>query len=157
MLISRCKHHPYSVIAVVLASLLYFFSMYYGLELYEAKVELLESLEVFRADELFLPLLIIFFGIFFDVRRHRKNERLKAQKMQVLHGVMTNVDHLLRNLLNNLCYFRDELEEAQDVSQETVDLFDAAIKDATEELNKLGQVEKIPDTLESGVIKNKVG
>jgi len=151
------EEYRVTIIGVVSACIIYVTSVIFDLDLFESFVAFVDSLEAYEADELVFPVLLVFMSVLADVYRRKKQAQINEERLKVLTGVMINVDHLLRNLLNTLYYFKDIMQSSNDIADTTVELLDRVIDETAKELTILSKVKEIPDdAAEKGVIENKL-
>lgn len=91
-------------------------------------------------------LLIILFGIFAD---YFSRKLLITQKQLEASRIYTSMihatHHILNNLLNQMQYFKIEALKSKDFDQEVLKLYDNAIDEASELIERLSQVENITE------------
>ena len=79
--------------------------------------------------------------------------QLKEEKIKSVKQVMKVVHHYVNNLANNLNLVELEIEQDETVSKETLDALDEAIRQTTETMKQLGDLE---DPYDDAMFKIKV-
>ena len=140
-------------IGFVLSLAIYFFTILFDLDLFERVIGFLESVEAYEFDEVIIPLII--FGVFSIVHlnRLRKKAFIDEEKSKIYLAMLSSSFHILRNLLNQIQFFKREAEETPGFSQETITDLDKASKDALDLLENLSHLEKVDEQS----IKHSVG
>lgn len=89
-------------------------------------------------------LLLIFFGIYADFSTRKliiKEKQLEAAR--IYDSMKSSSQHILNNLLNQMLLFKLEALKSDDFDKEIIGLFDNAIEEATDLVQRLSQVEHI--------------
>ncbi|MCW8855054.1 MAG: hypothetical protein OQK76_00985 [Gammaproteobacteria bacterium] len=92
-------------------------------------------------------ILLISFGIFADLFSKKlltKEKQLEALK--IYNSMTFATHHILNNLLNQMQLFRMEAQNSKDFNQDIIKQYDDAIKEASNLLSKLSDIESITDT-----------
>ena len=92
-------------------------------------------------------ILLISFGIFADLFSKKLLEKEKQLEALKIYNSMTfATHHILNNLLNQMQLFRLEAKDSKDFNQDIIKQYDNAIKEASDLLKKLSDVEHITDS-----------
>lgn len=139
------KKSFFTIITVIIAILFWLFDTSVHYFLYKESVfELIPS----DVNELWMRtvicLLIISLGILADrfTKRLVKKER-QHEAIQIHKATVASSQHILNNFLQTMILLRDEAKRSQDFNQELVEYFDRSIKEASDLLNRLTNIEKI--------------
>lgn len=151
------KLFSYSRYFLIISVVVYFSADYAEIDTFSWLASLGRAIEALNLQALLVPALLVVFGVCCDFWRMKKRNIVKAEQVKVLRGAMVNVDHLFRNLLNTLYYFKAAMQDQSDFPEETIELFDKVIDDTTSELTKLGETSDFPEAMQDGIIENKKG
>lgn len=104
-------------------------------------------------------LLIILFGIFAD---YFSRKLLITQKQLEASRIYTSMlkasHHILNNLLNQMQFFKIEALKSKDFDQEVLTLYDNAIDEASELIERLSHVENITEeNIWASIDPNNIG
>ncbi len=123
------------------------------LDLFERIVELVGLLEAYEFDELIIPL--IMFGAFSIAYlfQLRKSAHIEEEKSKIYLAMLSSSFHILRNLLNQIQFFKKEAEQTPGFSRETISALDKTTSEALNLLEKLGRLEQVSEQ----TIKHSVG
>jgi exopolysaccharide biosynthesis protein len=108
---------------------------------------------------LVIILLLILFGIFAD---YYSRKFLIAQKQLESSRIYTSMihatHHILNNLLNQMQFFKIEALKSKDFDQEVLTLYDNAIDEASELIERLSHVENITEeNIWASIDPNNIG
>lgn len=152
----KISEYKFTLIFGSVGFLMFLVAYLFNLDLFEKIIVLLEKLEKFEIDEIILSILILFVGLAIDTYRRLVRFKVQDAQRKVLIGVMINVNHVLRNFLNTLYYFKDIMLESNDIPDETVDKLDGIIEETQKELTRIAETRVIPTNVEhNGVVENK--
>jgi len=85
-------------------------------------------------------ILLIAFGIFADSHTNRIIDK-DLQKYDVYIAMLGATQHILNNFLQSMFFFRDIAEKSDDIGQETIELYDQAIIDTTNQIKNLEDIQ----------------
>lgn len=140
------KNHKLTFLGLLLALNFYFITHMFDLDLFEALVEILESLETFEVDELIIPLTIIFLFTFIDQYRRLNSQKVNYEKTKIYKAMMFSTHHILNNFLNNMQLFKITAEDTPEFDPEILSLYEVVIKDASTQIEALGNITDIDET-----------
>jgi len=83
-----------------------------------------------------------------------KEVEIREEKLRVLKATMRTVQDITGNFLNNLHYFKFEIETNKTLSPESVKKLDALIQDTSLRIDKLGSLDEIREKRMAG---NRIG
>jgi len=88
--------------------------------------------------------------IFYLCRKaYRNQQAVTLEKLKTHHSTISGVQHILFNYLNQMQLFTMEAEACKDFDPDIIELTKQLGKEATEELNKLSQIEDLcPEAIE---------
>ena len=93
-----------------------------------------------------IVLLIILFGVFADYFSRKLLITQKQLEASRIYSSMINATHhILNNLLNQMQFFKLEAQKSKDFDQEALTLYDNAINEASELIERLSKVENITE------------
>jgi hypothetical protein len=106
-----------------------------------------------------IVLLIILFGIFADYFSRKLLITQKQLEASRIYTSMINATHhILNNLLNQMQFFKIEALKSKDFDQEVLTLYDNALDEASELLERLSQIENITEeNIWASIDPNKLG
>ena len=91
-----------------------------------------------------IALLIVTFGLFLDnAARKRLMQEKRLAASDTYNAMMHAVHHILNNLLNQMQLFRMEAERCEDFDREKLGLFDNALDEAKDLVDRLSEVNNI--------------
>ena len=136
-------------IVVVSGLLLFFGTLFFDIDLFEKILGFFKSVELYELDEIFLLIFLISIGVAIDLcqikRKKKQRQEIEKQRLLVLKSTMTTVHNIVNNFLNSLQLFRMEAEKTQALEQGTLKLFDSLIRDTSDKLKALGDLDVIPE------------
>lgn len=141
------KKRIFTVAAVVFALLFWFFDTSIHFFIYnEPHFEVIPS----DVNELWMRivivLLVLLFGIFADFFIHRIMIKEKQLEVVYVYSAMLHASHhILENLVNQMQLFRLEAEKSGDFDRDVIDLYDNAIKEASDLLATLTNVKSMSE------------
>ncbi len=139
------KKRKYSISAFVISFVFWFLDALIHYFVYG------ESLFKFIPDDfnelwmrVVIVLLVILFGIYADSSTRKlliKEKQLEATR--IYNSMMQASQHILNNLLNQMQLFKIEALKSNDFDREIIKLYDNAIDEAANLIQRLSQVENI--------------
>jgi len=93
-----------------------------------------------------IVILVILFGIYADYSTRKlliKEKELEATR--IYNSMVHASQHILNNLLNQMQLFKMEALKSNDFDKNIIDIYDNAIEQAADLIQKLSQVENITD------------
>jgi len=79
-----------------------------------------------------------------------KEVEMREEKLRVLKATMRTVQDITGNFLNNLHYFKFEIEANKTLSPESVKKLDALIQDTSQRIDKLGSLDEVREKRMAG-------
>lgn len=137
----------FSIVAFIIAFVFWFFDASIHYFVYgEPQFELIPD----DFNELWMRIviiiLIILFGIFADYFSRKLLITQKQLEASRIYSSMINATHhILNNLLNQMQFFKIEAQKSKDFDQEVLTLYDDAINEASELIERLSKVENITE------------
>ncbi len=137
----------FSIVAFFIAFVFWFFdaSIHYFVYM-EPQFELIPDDFNELWMRIIIILLIILFGVFADYFSRKlliTQQQLEASRIYT--SMLKASHHILNNLLNQMQYFKIEALRCKDFDQEILALYDDAIDEASELIEKLSHVENITE------------
>ncbi|MFT5219141.1 MAG: putative membrane protein [Planctomycetota bacterium] len=141
------KKRKYSIVAFIIACMFWFLDASIHYFVYgEPQFEFIpDDINEFWMRTV-IVLLVILFGIYADYSTRKlliKEKQLEATR--IYDSMIYASQHILNNLLNQMQLFKLEALKSDDFDREIIDLYDSAIDEATDLIQKLSQVENITD------------
>ncbi len=136
------RRFPYTVVALAFALLVLVGASIWRINVFELPVVNIIGIEQSEIGEVLIALLLTIPAFFVDraVASERAHEaHLQAEQLRVLRATMRTVQDIVNNNLNNLQLLRVDAEGH--VPDETLQLFDEAIRDTAAQLTALGNLE----------------
>jgi len=136
--------HNYFVISIVLAVIFWFLDSSIHWLLSDHAFELIPD----EANELWMRVLIVTLLVSFGFYASDQTKRLLAkeeEKRRIFKATVYSTQHILNNLLNQLILFKMEMDESDDFSEETKDLFTEILNTSAFQVQKLSAVENITE------------
>lgn len=91
-----------------------------------------------------IVLLLLAFGLYADIQTRRLLMK-EEEKRRIFKATISSTQHILNNLLNNLMFFKLEMEESDVFSDEIKRLFDETLKKGTIQVQRLSEVEDLSE------------
>lgn len=138
---------PYTVAALVLAFMVLVAASLWHIHVFELTGFNIVGIEQSEIGEIGIAFLLIIPAVFIDrvVARQRTHDaQLQAEQLRVLRVTMRTVQDIVNNNLNQLQLLRLEAEGL--VPEETLRLFDKALKDTAAQLTALGNLTVFAET-----------
>ena len=141
------KNRMFSIVAFIIAFVFWFFDASIHYFVYgEPQFELIPD----DFNELWMRIaiiiLIVLFGMFADYFSRKLLITQKQLEASRIYSSMINATHhILNNLLNQMQFFKTEAQKSKDFDQEVLTLYDDAIKEASELIERLSKVENITE------------
>lgn len=127
----------------VLVAVFLFFEFYYRFDFFEQTLVFLEKFEEYEVDEFIIPILV-FGGFFFvDLLRQLRKAKDEEQKAEVYKAMTRSAQHVLNNFLNQVQLLRMAVEDAQAVSPDIIEEFDASYEEAVNSVKSLSSVSEM--------------
>ena len=148
---SPIRTYRITLVASLLAILLFVFDRATHLDLFAHMVHWLESWETtgYEPDEYVLPGLLILVGLAVDLMTTRQRQlhsiAVQAQRLHTLQVTMRTVQDIVNNSLNEIQLVRLSAEGRLD--QEHLDLMDRVVVETTSKLKQLGELEGTPERM----------
>lgn len=79
-----------------------------------------------------------------------KEVEMREEKLKTLKATMRTVQDIIGNFLNNLHFFKLEIDKNKTLSLESVNKLNALIQDTSQRINKLGDLEEIREKRMAG-------
>ncbi len=150
--IYNMKHVRYKYYGLILAICYWLFdSIIHKLIFGEGDFEFIPS----DVNELWMRSLIVFliisFGFYIDISVRKLLEK-EAEKHMVFRSTVTAVQHVMNNMLHKMQIYRSKMSKCGNVSDEEVHQFNELVKQAADNIKKLGNItdvneEKIIDSV----------
>lgn len=141
------RRYPYTVGALVLVLVVYISILTFDFDIAEVIVESLEYLEAIEADEIFLGLIVITFGVVVDLTRRLQKIQTAAvverERAAVLRSTMRTVLDIVNNFLNSVMLFKVEAERSGALKSDMLSMMDSTIFQTSEQLKELANVQTI--------------
>jgi hypothetical protein len=152
---STFKSLRFTKIMLLVSLALVLISHIFDVDYFENLYEFFEKYEELEIDEIAISLLLVIPALLVDEFLSKLELRTRDEKLKIFRSTMTNVNHTVNNLLNQLQYFYDLASDGQPISPEDIEMFKKLTKDAEEDIMALNQLEKIPDRLSEGIVPIK--
>ena len=154
------KNRMFSIVAFIIAFVFWFFDASIHYFVYgEPQFELIPDDFNELWMRIVITLLIILFGIFADYFSRKlliTQQQLEASRIYT--SMIHATHHILNNLLNQMQFFKIEALKSKDFDQEVLTLYDNAINEASELIERLSQVENITEeNIWASIDPNKIG
>ena len=141
------KNWMFSIVAFFIAFVFWFFDASIHYFVYrEPQFELIPDDYNELWMRVVIVLLIILFGVFADYFSRKLLITQKQLEASRIYSSMINATHhILNNLLNQMQFFKLEAQKSKDFDQEALTLYDNAINEASELIERLSKVENITE------------
>ena len=137
------KENKITLIGLLLSIFFWLIIVFFELDLFEIFLDLLERLEVYEIDEVFLPLGLFLMFAFYDQSRKQQLQKIEIEKNNIYKAMLHSTHHVLNNFLNQMLLFRMEAEDVPSFPPEALDSYDNIMEDAKAQIEALGNVEII--------------
>ena len=133
--------YPYTSVTLAFALIVLAIGLFGNIDVFELPSVSIPGIEPGEMGEIVTAMLLVIPAFFVDyiVARQRAHEaHLRAEQLRVLQVTMRTVQDIVNNNLNQLQLLRMEAEGH--VSEDTLRLFDEALRDTATELTELGNM-----------------
>ena len=135
--------------ATIVGIALFTTSLVGQIDLFDAFIEYLRSLEKYQLDEIFLVLCIILIGVVWDLLALRKkvqhDKDVQDQRIHILKATMVTVMDITNSLLASVRLFLYEVDAGKSVSSNEIDQLDESMKRSVFRLKSLQGLESISE------------
>jgi hypothetical protein len=141
------RRYPYAFVTFALALLVAAAAAFWNINVFQLPGLDVIGIEQSEIGEVAIVFLLVIPAFFVDriVARERAHEaQLQAEQLRVLRVTMRTVQDIVNNNLNQLQLLR--LEAEGHVSEDTLTLFDDALRDTAAQLTALGNMEVFVET-----------
>lgn len=80
-----------------------------------------------------------------ELSRNKYKLEVQEERLKVLRATMVTVQDIVNNFLNSMQLFRLEAEDKNALDTESLALMDSIIQDTTTKLNKIAELDSIPE------------
>ena len=140
------KQYKLTIVGLGLAFTIASISILFDIDFFEKVMELIESLESFEIDEFIIPLFILLIFSLLDQIRRQNLQKIENEKIKIYEAMMFSTHHILNNFLNNMQLFKMTAEDTPEFDPEVLSLYDLVIKDASTQIEELGNITTIDET-----------
>lgn len=142
--------YRWSIIGGILAVILWVFTIFLNLDLFEAFSFCLQQHERIETDELIFPAVLFYLGVMIDLaRRHQKN-RIELEQMKIYRSMLQAMHHILNNFLQKMLLFKLTADQTEGFDPQILQMYDTIIADTVAQIRALECIEK-PD--EESILK----
>ena len=151
------REYRATCVCAALGAAFYVLSLAFGIDIFEATLELLQKHEHVEADEIVLATVML--ADLVRIRRRRDHElEVQRQRLRVLKATMRTVQDIVNNALNGLVLMRLEGESGKPLDRESLRLMDSIIYETSQKLKELGDLDDTPEKeIDSGITVIDVG
>lgn len=139
------RHFFWTWIGLGLFLVLFCMSNYLDFHLFEWFISWLDTAEVQTQYELVIPSFVLIFFVILDEIRRKKKRQIASVKQEIYRSMLQASDHVVKNFLNQMQLFRLTAEETPDFNPQVIAQFDEIIKNATDQMHALREVEKVDE------------
>lgn len=138
---NRVGKVKFTIIFLVIATVVYILSHFFDFDIFEMSHAFLESYEEYELDELVVFAFIFTVGIvldtFINTMRIRHEKEIASAKLELFDNTMHQVHDIVNNFLNNMQYFTYEAKNSNALSKENLELIEEIIQDTSRKLREL--------------------
>ena len=135
--------YRFTLLGGVLVAVFLFFEFYWRFDLFEQTLVFLEEFEEYEVDEFIIPILVLGGFFFVDLLRQVRKAKVEEQKAEVYKAMTRSAQHVLNNFLNQVQLLRMAAEDAQAVSPDIIEEFDASYEEAVNSVKSLSSVSEM--------------
>ena len=137
------RRYRFTLLGGVLVAVFLFFEFYWRFDLFEQTLAFLEEFEEYELDEFIIPILVLGGFFFVDLLRQVRKAKVEEQKAEVYRAMTRSAQHVLNNFLNQVQLLRMAAEDAQAVSPDIIEEFDASYEEAVNSVKSLSSVSEM--------------
>ncbi len=138
-----------TVIMFIVGSAIYLIARILNFDVFEFSAGILNSLENFEVDEIFVVVILIIIGLAIDmfVLKNRRAQEIivQQQRLRVLRATMRSVQDIVNNFLQSMQLFTMEAEKKQALNSKSLETINSLIFETTNKINRLSALESTPE------------
>lgn len=92
----------------------------------------------------FIVILLLAFGLYADYKRMQLS-KLEEEKRRIFRATVMSTQHILNNMLNNLTFFKIEMDENNAFSDDIKRLYNETLDSGTNQVKRLSEVEDMSE------------
>lgn len=140
------KNYRLTILGLVISVITWIVTIVFELDLFERMHSVLEDVEEYEIDELIIPLLIFSFFTLADSIRRRRYKAVEREKIKIYRAMMASTHHILNNFLNQMQLFKMTADRTPGFSPEVLSLYEQIIKEASSQIESLGNITSISES-----------
>lgn len=149
------KDYKFTLLGLFLGVSLYIGVMWADFDLFELLVGTLHEIEHYEIDELIFPLLIIFSFSYYEHLQKSRRRKIELERYKTFRAMMSSMDHILNNFLNQMGLFRLTAEETPEFDSTVLKLYDEVIDSTSAQIKTLGEITEFDEDTINETVRPK--